>query len=119
MNYFTHLKIIGDFKDAGIDVGNNNLTRFYESVFGPMLQQMTSGNGFISANEGSNMLFPHIFKKQKYFMCDIFRVNTIKNRFVATLLQIRSVFRHAKPSFPPNFLLSSLRVFAALSTRAK
>ena len=27
---------------------NNNLTRFEESVFGPMLKQMASGKGFIT-----------------------------------------------------------------------
>jgi len=45
--------ITGDFKDAEVYVFNNNLTRFEESVFGPILQQMTSRNGFISAQYDS------------------------------------------------------------------
>jgi len=38
-------------------VYNNNLTRFEESVFGPMLQQMASGKGFINASsDGGSMV---------------------------------------------------------------
>ena len=43
------LDIKGDFKDTEVYLYNNNLTRFEESVFGPMLQQMASGIGFIDA----------------------------------------------------------------------
>ena len=48
----------GDFKDAEVYIFNNNLTRFEESVFGPILQQMASGKGFISASpeNGSKLL---------------------------------------------------------------
>jgi len=50
--YIKYLRsnISGDFKNAGIFMYNNNLTRFEESVFGPMLKQMAPGNGFISAS---------------------------------------------------------------------
>ncbi len=41
---------IGDFKDAEVYVYSNYLTQFKESVFGPMLQQMAYGKGFISAS---------------------------------------------------------------------
>jgi len=41
--------ISGDFKDAVVGLYNTNLTRFEESVFGPMLQQMASGKGYINA----------------------------------------------------------------------
>jgi len=50
----------GDFKDAevfisSVDVYNdNNITLFEESVFGTMLQQMTSGKGFIYASMAIN-----------------------------------------------------------------
>ncbi len=44
------LNHIGGFKDASVFVYNNNLIRFEESVFGPILQQMTTGKGFIMAN---------------------------------------------------------------------
>ena len=40
----------GDFKDARVYVFNNNLTRIEESVFGPIVQQMASGKGFINAS---------------------------------------------------------------------
>jgi len=39
----------GDFKDAKVYVNSNKLTRFDESVFEPILQQITSGNGSIFA----------------------------------------------------------------------
>jgi len=47
----------GDFKDAEVFVYNNNLSRFEESVFGPILQQMASGRGYIGAayEDGSKL----------------------------------------------------------------
>jgi len=54
---FLRLKIPGDFRDAGVHMYNNNLTRFEESVFGPMLQQMAYGNGFIeTAYDAASMI---------------------------------------------------------------
>ena len=47
---------IGDFKDAEVWLQNNYLIRYEESVFGPMLQQMTSGKGFINLT-GSKHFF--------------------------------------------------------------
>jgi len=43
--------------DAYVYVYNNNLTRFEESLFGPMLQQMASGKGFISASTENGSKF--------------------------------------------------------------
>ena len=48
--------ITGDFKDAEVHVFNNNLTRFEESVFGPMLQEMASGEGFVDAGRDSGSI---------------------------------------------------------------
>jgi len=48
---FLRWNISGDFKDASVYVDSNNLTRLEESVFGPMLQQMASGKGYINAND--------------------------------------------------------------------
>jgi len=47
---FLRSNITGDFKDAKVYVYNNNLTRFEESVFGSILQQMASGKGYILAS---------------------------------------------------------------------
>ncbi len=45
-----YVRISGDFKDAVVALWSNNLTRFEESVFGPILSQMASGKGFIDAS---------------------------------------------------------------------
>ncbi len=52
---------IGNFKDANVDLTNNNLTLFKETVFGPMLRQMASGKGFINMSKGSMLYLPFSF----------------------------------------------------------
>ena len=50
--------ISGNFTDAKVLLYFNNLTRIDESVFGPILQQMTSGSGWIQARASrGSMLF--------------------------------------------------------------
>jgi len=44
---FYILHLTGDFRDAKVRLDQNNLTRFEESVFRPMLEQMGSGTGKI------------------------------------------------------------------------
>ena len=46
----------GDFKDAEVNVHSNELTQFEESVFGPMLQEMASGKGFVNAGGDSGSI---------------------------------------------------------------
>lgn len=42
----------GDFRNAYADLDDNSFTRFDESVFRPMLEQMISGTGKIDIKYG-------------------------------------------------------------------
>lgn len=45
----------GDFMDAKVLLSENKLTRFEESVFGSMLQQMSRGNGYVKATQSNSV----------------------------------------------------------------
>jgi len=51
-----NLNLIGDFTNAQINMAENLMSRFDESVFGPILKQMDNGLGLIEAR-GSIIYF--------------------------------------------------------------
>ena len=49
---YLYLVLTGNFENAIISVYGNNLTRFDESVFGPVWQQKALESGSIMADKG-------------------------------------------------------------------
>jgi len=54
--HFTTILFIGNLSDVEVNLDGNSLTRFDESVFRPILEQMVSGRGKIQFQRGSKEL---------------------------------------------------------------